>query len=365
MALDAWASWRRSMGNGPVDVKELERASQRLLPLLERNLKRLGVQDESLASLHGVARQTWCENQMILARGAGLVGGLEKQGIATLLFKGCALTLCYYNSYALRPMNDFDVLVPTAQAKQAFDWVLANGWTFDTQGDPALLSDVYLENLHGHGFRNQQGHSVDVHRHLLHQCSGPDADTDFWEASVPLQISGVSTHTLCAADHLLVALMHGIHWDSTSPLRWVADAMTILKVESPAMDWERLFEQTRKRQLVLPVLAGLRYLKNTFQAPVPDSMLRDLERIPVNFWQKMEFNGWTTSHETHSPLMRFYLRYLWFRKWEISRGWRGKVFGLPLYLQHAWKLRSPWQIPRYALVRAGQQVRARFTKKGC
>ncbi len=352
-ARSAWQSWRST-----VEIEHLEHVSHRLLPLLAHSLARQGVtlNEDDKAFFVRAARETWFKNQMLLARGATLIRDLEASGIATLVFKGAALTLQFYSNFSLRPMNDFDILVPSHQAKRAYNWALENGWKFDVETDPALLTDVFLENLHGQGFRNAQGQSFDLHKRLLHHDTEPD--TDFWDASLPLEIHGVTTKTLCASDHLLTALSHGVRWEENAPLRWVADAMTILRVAPEQIDWNRVLEQTRKRQMHLPVQAGLQYLKTTFEAPIPATFLEEVARIPVTPTRKLEFRGWTTSHQTHHPLMRFYLRYVQFSRREISRGWRGKVFGLPLYLQHAWHLRSPWELPFFVYKRGLRQLRA-------
>lgn len=358
VALKAWQEWRKS-----VDLDRLDRASERMLPLLESNLRRIGVQDPVLSRFSRIAREGWHHNQMILARGAQVLRALEAEGIPTLVFKGAGLVQRYYDDCALRPMNDFDVLVPTAQTMQAFRWALSQGWEFDTDEDPALLTETYLENVHGQGFRNAQGQSFDLHRHLLHHVGGPDADKPFWEASVPLQIHGVTSRTLCTTDHLLVALVHGVRWDDTSPLRWVADALVIIQSAPEDIDWHRLYAHASTPNLLLPIQTGLNYLKSTFDAPIPDGLLRDLAKRPVSLGQKLEFAGRTTSHETHSPFMRLYLRYLTFNQWEISEGWQGKVFGLPRYLQHAWQLPSLWHLPFYAYVRGIRQVRAHLQSR--
>lgn len=361
-ARSAWEKWRVA-----VDIAHLESASHRLLPLLDHNLTawHIPIAEADKAIFTCIARETWLKNQVLMARGAALIYELEALGIATLVFKGAALAGQFYRDLSLRPMNDFDILVPSHQVMQAYKWALQNGWEFDVEPDDVPQSDVFLENLHGQGFRNAQGQSFDLHKHLLHHCNAPNADTDFWNASIETDIQGTTTRTLCATDHLLVALVHGVQWEANISLRWIADAMMILRASSDEIghheiDWNRVLEQTCQRRLHLPILHGLRYLETTFDAPIPQSVLDELARLFVTPAERLEFHGWTTSHLTHHPLMRFYLRYLQFARREISEGRRGKIFDLPLYLQHMWQLRSPWQLPFFIYQRGLRQLRAHW-----
>ncbi len=86
-ALDAWHQWQAK-----VDLQRLDAGSYRLLPLLWRNLSRLGVDDPSMAVFKGVYRRTWYHNQMILAQAEELVATLCAAGIPTLALKGLPLT---------------------------------------------------------------------------------------------------------------------------------------------------------------------------------------------------------------------------------------------------------------------------------
>ena len=56
-----------------------------------------------------------------------MVQALESAGIATLLLKGAAFVADTRLDAGMRPMNDVDVLVPTAQAGAAIDVLLSWG----------------------------------------------------------------------------------------------------------------------------------------------------------------------------------------------------------------------------------------------
>lgn len=45
-----------------------------------------------------------------------------------MVLKGGSSAIRYYRDLGLRPMNDFDFLVPTGQAREAFDLLCRQGW---------------------------------------------------------------------------------------------------------------------------------------------------------------------------------------------------------------------------------------------
>lgn len=109
-ALQAWEAWKAQINWNDY----LDAGSFRLLPLLFHNLQQHGVQDPLMHKLKGIYRKTWCENQIAFQKLAVLLQSFQKAGIKTLVLKGAALTVRHYQNNGLRPMNDFDVLVPLA-----------------------------------------------------------------------------------------------------------------------------------------------------------------------------------------------------------------------------------------------------------
>ena len=66
--LEAWDKWVAC-----ADIDHLDLGSFRLIPLLYRNLRRLGVEHELLGRFRGIHRRAWYENQMALQRLSGLL----------------------------------------------------------------------------------------------------------------------------------------------------------------------------------------------------------------------------------------------------------------------------------------------------
>src|ERR1700675_4628128 len=94
-----------------VDLARLDRASLRLLPLLDANLRRHGIHDPLGDALVLAREQAAARNRTLFHGGRRLLATLADAGIDTLMLKGGALAATVYGDPALRPMSDLDVLV--------------------------------------------------------------------------------------------------------------------------------------------------------------------------------------------------------------------------------------------------------------
>ena len=212
-ALRAWARWSEQVG-----LDAAERASQRLLPLVYANLRRLGADDPELPRLKGLYRHAWYRNQLLFRRVAEVVRRFREAGVETLVLKGIALSVLHYRDSGVRPMEDADVLVRPDRAAEAVGLLLASGWR------PLEVVPAYLEVKHAHPFEHEAGERLDLHWNALWEAA---PDDDLWSAAVPLEVAGEPTLALDPTDQLLHVCVHGVQWDPTPAIRWVADAVTV------------------------------------------------------------------------------------------------------------------------------------------
>ena len=276
-ALDAWRAWQRR-----VDLDRIDAGSFRLLPLAYHNLTRLGVDPVSLGRIRGVYRQAWYKNHLIIGRLADLLVVCRNAGLDTLVLKGVPLGLAYYKDVALRPMVDADVLVPVARAVDALEIVRAAGWV--AKDAPLVWPPRFTASR---AFANPLGLELDLHCHVLHECLDPNDDDDFWAASRPIAIGGRRRRALCPADQLLHVIAHGFRRSTVPPVRWVADAVTVIRA-SPDLDWDRLIAQARKRRLTRIAAASLAYVAGSLEAPIPAAVIQTLDRAPASVTERLE-----------------------------------------------------------------------------
>lgn len=347
-AVRAWYAW-----GADSDLDQIDSGSRRLLPMVYRTLQRAGVSGPSLARLKSVYRHSWYTNQLLLANAATVLRAFEREGIQTLVLKGAALTALYYQDAGVRPMNDLDLLVPTAQGPTALHLAERWGWRpYPGFVTPRLLLPAH----HACAFLDRAGREIDLHWHLLPECLAPDADTDLWSGSLPLTLGGTSTRALNAADQLLHTCVHGTVWNRVPPFRWVADATLILRSDELPVDWVRLLEQARARRLTLPLFAALRYLRRRWGAPVPAWVLDRLRQTPVTLIERLAFRE---RSRPPRPLLGDTLRSTY--RFLLAPGethWSRRIGGYPRYLQRAWSLEHIWQMPAHVGRRASERLSA-------
>lgn len=286
-AVEAWRAWRRS-----VDIAEVDAGSFRLLPLLYRNLTSQGCDPEELGKLKGIFRQSWCRHQVGLHALAGVLRALQDAGVETIVLKGAALALLCYRDPGVRPMKDLDVLVPPARRTEADDAVQRQGWRPLAMVDPDAIAERH--------YSAAGGKELDIHHYLLPYDRYTGADDSLWSAAVPLEIEGVVSRALAPADQLFHVLVHGVAWNQVPQVRWVADAVTVIRSAATRLDWDRVLEQTTRRSFVPAVRSGLDYLRRTFEVDVPADVVRRLDAVQVSRGHRLEH--WARQRGPFTPL---------------------------------------------------------------
>jgi hypothetical protein len=334
-AQQAFEAWIRS-----VEIEELDSGSRRLLPLLYDNLKGEGIDHSFLVHCKKVYLEAWAKNRTLFGKITPLLQDLHKGGINTLVFKGVSLIVRYYRNFGLRPMSDFDILVPVQKALEAFGLLQKNGWTPRSESARTSPSD-FMSIRHSCLFKNETKTELDLHWHILRECLGQEADDDFWEAADPLEINGFQTLCLTPADELFLICIHGSHWSNISPIRWITDAVMIIQ-SGLEIDWNRITAQAQKRRLILPIRTALLYLKDNFDIFLPPAFLKDLYHLPVSREELKEYKTRTLRR----PSRVTFLPSEWLHYDRIAKdiGWPTGLAGFVKYLQNYWELENPQQV---------------------
>jgi hypothetical protein len=333
LALQAWQKWSERL-----DLDQLDYGSRRLLPLLYHNLKAEGIDHPLMNQFKKMYIDTWAQNQIVFAKITPLLKSFREAGIETLLLKGAAMNLRYYRDYGLRPMSDFDVLVPNQRAFEAIGLVRQMGWKPQLKSPNRSLA-AYLSVNHALHCLNPAQFDLDLHWHVLDECLGSDADLDFWEGADPGELNGVQTLCLNSADHLFHTCIHGARWNQMPPIRWVADAMTILKYPVE-IDWKRMIGQAEKSHLSLSLRTTLKYLIDRYNAPVPSDFMKNLTSLPVTEWEFKEYQTWIRQPYANVPVLWAY-----YPRIAKDTGRHSGLLGFIKYLQDYWELEHIWQVP--------------------
>jgi hypothetical protein len=287
VAVDAWEAWQKT-----VEIAEVDTGSFRLLPLLYRNLISQGLDSSELGKLNGIYRQSWCRHQVGLRTLVEVLRALQGAGVETIVLKGAALAVLYYRDPGVRPMKDLDVLVPPARSAEAAETLQPHGWRPLAMVDPEAIAERH--------YSAPGGKELDIHHYLLPYDRYPGVDDDLWPTAVPLAIEGVASRALAPADQLFHVLVHGIAWNEVSQVRWVADAVTVIRAAGTRLDWSRVLEQTTRRAYVPAVRSGLDYLRRTFDVDIPADLVRELDALPVPRGYRLEH--WARQRGPFTPL---------------------------------------------------------------
>lgn len=283
IAIQSWREWRKS-----VDFElDVDHGSFRLLPLAYHNLTSFDYSDDLVAGrLKGIYRQAWIKNQQLFYKTANVLKVLQNGGIKTVVLKGIALTELIYKNYGIRPMSDMDILVPYQEAQKAIEILKKAGFAVESEH----LLEHNLEYGRSIAFADADGTEIDLHWYAFVNSLGNVQKNDFWDHLIPVEISGVKTYSLNHTDNLLHAIVHGIRKNPEPPIRWVADSMKIIESADVKIDWQRLISYASKFRVFLQVKKALTYLKNHFDAKIPEHIIDQMEKYEPSYVERIVYN---------------------------------------------------------------------------
>ena len=342
-AIRAWEGW-----NSREIIKSADEGSSRLMPLVYFNLTRLGLNDPAMVSLKEIYIRTRLINRLRLTHLSWLLELFGSQGIPTLLLKGVALALQTYRDPGLRPMADLDIAVPHEHAQGAMDTLRNNGFSSEPCLPGGRIDPEYFAAVQ---FRDARGIELDLHFSPFHDyapfflnCLKWATVAPFWAAATSLHVGESNTLTLSATDHLLHTLEHGAVANSVPPIRWVADAIWLLRGELPIV-WDRFIAQATTLHLSLIASRTLVYLRDRHGAEVPTRVLKILGRCPSAL-EVLEYSArrdrmprWIATRKCWSAYAREY----------PDRRFLALIFGFVDFLKVRWAARNEIELLWIAL----------------
>ncbi len=191
--------------------------------------------------------------------------------------------LSYYRSHALRPMADLDVAVPHERARDALAVLRAMGWRGRYMASPDALRFRHAIQLFG-----PDGTELDLHHRVMFEAMRDDADARFWNATEPLDYGGVPVRQLDPTAALLHTVVHGVRANRETPVRWIPDALVILRRRGAEVDAGRLLDTARAIRATARLALGLELLAGEFAAPLPPELLVRLRAVAPSLLERME-----------------------------------------------------------------------------
>ena len=226
------------------------------------------LRDDGIDALKERYLFTWSENQRFYHGVLPLLRAFEQAGIDAVVLKGLALIARFYRDPGLRPMADVDVLVPPSDVERASELAVSLGW------HPRYrLTPAFLRVKHAGPFDHRTGVACDIHWRVFEEAGGGGADDDFRAAAEPVTFQGTRLRILSPTDQLLHVCGHAARWGEVPAIRWVADAVLILR-EGP-IDWQRFLVHAAQRRFILRMRQMLGYLRQALGVAIPPSVEAD------------------------------------------------------------------------------------------
>ena len=266
-AIAAYRAWRPTL-----DLETISYGQQRLLPLLQSNLTRFGIEDPLADRFRGIRRYFWVQNLKAMAFAQRVFAALDQAGVSFIVLKGAALIACYLTDRSLRPMGDIDILVPEERLADAIAVLTAMNL------HPGILvRDVLLNcrdpRIPGCNFVGPHG-NIDLHWKALHLDLRPGADDRFWDAHRKASLDGMPIRVLDPAHQLIHICAHAAQRDPGMETElWPADAIQVIR-GSKDLSVERLIREADQRRLSVIMAESLRFLADEFGVALTSAISR-------------------------------------------------------------------------------------------
>lgn len=188
---------------------------------------------------------------------------LHRASVRTLLIKGAGLAYTVYDDPRLRPGDDVDLLIGSADLDAA-DAALT-GIGFRRQLEP----DATLASFQRHYVRGGDGEverCVDLHWRVSNRHVFADAVEceQAWADSVAIDALGPGARTLGLVDALVLACTHRVgHHPGHGDLLWMWDIHLLASALTPAAG-ERLQQRATSARMAAVVASGLCVVRERF-----------------------------------------------------------------------------------------------------
>lgn len=322
-----------------IDINNIDKGSCYFLPLLYHRLCSYGISTAVTDILKINYTRTCSQNWMYFHDLMETVKQLQINGVQMLFLKGFSLIIGYYKDFGLRPITDIDLLVKKEQLMSAIEVLTKMEW--HEEGNFVKFTqdynDPHMSLWHARHFKNNKKRTnLDLHWRSLFLHHHEDVELAFWRDAKPITIYGVSVLILNPTDQLLHNCIHGMRWNPIPPIRWVADACTIINNHHAEIDWDRLYSLAQRCERILAIRNALCYLKYTLQAPVPEHVIAKFTRAHISLREKIEYKLENNRPTRIGKSIAHYLRYSRYRNQYKSTPQPKKITSFIDYLKYSW-----------------------------
>jgi hypothetical protein len=245
---------------------DINYATLRLLPLLYLRMQSLKISSQLFGKIQGVYKLIWFKNQQLLHQVRAIDELFNKHGIDVILLKGIPLILETYHDIGARFLGDADILIDPAKTEKAISLLMANGWKLVNPKLPnfSQFSYVSLQRLiREFHFVNKQNIDIEIHWRIFpfskrDEIYKPVLFEDIFNRSRLINYRGKTYRSMSPEDILLHVIVHGSVSNSHRTLRWVADAVTIIRTHS--IHWQQFWGRVEQYGFSVEIFFAFSYL---------------------------------------------------------------------------------------------------------
>lgn len=272
-AMSHFEAWSSS-----ICMDDIEGGSFRLIPMLYKTISPLKPTFPEQERMKGIYRYFLFQSRLQMHQSLEILDAFEQAKIETMLLKGAALIAAYYESPALRPMNDIDLLVKSKDAEAAFEVLLSLGWKCQSHRD----FQQAFHSTQSISLKKEGSVDVDLHWNVIYQVTWENSEKLYWQESEKADYLNRSVLILKPEMQILHNLAHGLRWNPMSAIRWIPDVMLILKKRKEEIDWDHLLYLAGERRLIAPLRHGFHLLTSEFNTVVPAPFMEKLHALPIS-----------------------------------------------------------------------------------
>ncbi len=259
-----------------------EPAAMQLLPLVYRRWP--AVENHLVELGRRAYLANWKRNRERMAQLAEIAARFRQEGIRWMALKGVALALRQYADLGLRAMADLDILIRPEDVGRAATLLNRAGYRAEEDATPgAILRQTRVR--HAWQFFGEPDWNFDLHWRPVNRCYSPDVTRLFWEGAEAARFGEHEILAPSSSDQMFHVCVHGLQWDWTRKVRWIGDALCILR---EPIDWERVRRLAEWAGMSFRLANALAFLGDRFGAPIPPDLPGRLTQAASN-WEIGEY----------------------------------------------------------------------------
>jgi Uncharacterised nucleotidyltransferase len=334
-------SWKLYVSN--FNLEKTDPVCVKLFPLLYVNLRKNKIETPLLGEFKKLYNITWYKNELLFNKILSAIKALAEIGIESIPLKGMALTLGFYKDFGLRPMNDFDLLVPEDKIMRSVKILLNLGYFPQNN---FRFQKGFLQISNSYTFYGKDGGEFDLHWHVLYEACSRETDEILLQNYIPIKVNNKIINVLSVENQLLHVMVHGIDHFSSSGFQWLPDVIFLLQNYADKINWDKLLANSEKLKLSLSLSTGFKFINSEIKPLIPEWVLNELNTINISRTEKKEFRLKIKGggRKGHVHLLWFhYLRHKGLRKFPIFPHY------FLIFLQHKWSVKKIWMVPVYSI----------------